>query len=223
VPKQVRVGLILFAGDASVAAQPSTDHSQVRQALDYAESYAAFGGTAIGDALQRAVELARQTVPGLPTLTGQTIAFTKGTQSSPVTILFLSDGHQTRGVLQPLEGADLAKAAGIPVNTIALGTPNGTLDQSQLGPYGGPANPYGAGPFNVAPDPKTLHAIANDTGGKFFAAQSEKAVRSAYANLSSRIGRKPVQQEVTSRFVLLAALLLVAAGIVSRPWAPRLP
>ena len=45
------------------------------------------------------------------------------------TILFLSDGHQTRGLLQPLEGAARAKAAGIPVFTIALGTPNGVLDR----------------------------------------------------------------------------------------------
>ena len=48
-------------------------------------------------------------------------------------------------------------------------------------------------------------------------------MRSAYSNLGSLIGRKAVQQEITSRFVLLAALLLLAAGIVSRPWAPRLP
>jgi Ca-activated chloride channel family protein len=76
---------------------------------------------------------------------------------------------------------------------------------------------------NVAPDPATLRAIAQRTGGKFFAARSEKTLRSAYAGLGSRLGRTPANREVTSLFVLLAALLLVSAGVVSRLWAPRLP
>ena len=42
-----------------------------------------------------------------------------------MSILFLSDGAQTRGLLQPLEGAALAKQACYPVYTIALGTPEG--------------------------------------------------------------------------------------------------
>ena len=75
----------------------------------------------------------------------------------------------------------------------------------------------------MAPDPETLRAIAKTTGGKFFEARSQKAVRSAYASLGSHLGRVPGRSELTSRFVLLAAILLVLAGIVSRPWVPRLP
>ncbi len=51
-----------------------------------------------------------------------------------MSILFLSDGAQTRGLLQPLEGAALAKEAGFPVYTIALGTPEGVIER---GPFGG--------------------------------------------------------------------------------------
>ncbi|MDX6514739.1 MAG: Ca-activated chloride channel [Gaiellaceae bacterium] len=219
VPKKVRVGLILFAGEPHVAVPPTTDRDPVRQSLDFAESFSGFGGTAIGDALDAAVTLARQTVPGIPTSTVQTIAFTSSTPSSPVTILFLSDGHQTRGVLQPLEGAQRAKVAEIPVYTISLGTPGGTLDRGQFGAPGG----FGGGRLSVAPDPATLRAIAQTTGGKFFAARSTKALRAAYTSLGSHLGRVRAQQELTARFVLLAALLLAAAGIVSRPWAPKLP
>jgi Ca-activated chloride channel family protein len=219
VPKKVRVGLILFAGEPQIAAPPTTDHALVSQALDSADYFSGFGGTAIGDALAAAVKMAQTSVP--QSSSGSTIAYRPvvETPKSPVTILFLSDGHQTRGYLQPLEGALRAKQSGIPVYTIALGTPNGTLDAGQfgLGPNG-----FG-GRFNVAPDPKTLRAIAQTTGGKFFEARSQKAVRSAYASLGSHLGRVPGRVELTSRFVLLAAILLVLAGIASRPWVPRLP
>jgi Ca-activated chloride channel homolog len=216
VPHNVRVALVAFAGDPQVAAPPTTDLDVVRQGLDSLGYYSGYGGTAIGDAIAAAVDLVKPQNPnGTQTIAYTTIADQK---KSPVSILFLSDGHQTRGLLQPLEGADRAKAAGIPVYTIALGTPNGTLDASQFG-FG---NQFG-GRFNVAPDPKTLRAIAQTTGGKFFEARSQKAVRSAYASLGSHLGRVPGRVELTSRFVLLAAILLVLAGIASRPWVPRLP
>jgi Ca-activated chloride channel family protein len=221
VPKKVRVGLILFAGEPQIAAPPTTDRDLVSTAIDSAGDFSGFGGTAIGDALAAAVTLAEQSVPHASG--GTPIAYTPvaTTPKSPVSILFLSDGHQTRGILEPLQGAQHAKAAGIPVYTVALGTPNGTLDSSQFG-FGG-IGPNGFGRFNVAPDPDTLRAIAKTTGGKFFEARSQKAVRSAYASLGSHLGRVPGRSELTSRFVLVAAILLVLAGIVSRPWVPRLP
>ena len=52
-------------------------------------------------------------------------------EKSPVSILFLSDGAQTRGLLQPLEGAKLAKEACFPVYTIALGTPKGVIERGR--------------------------------------------------------------------------------------------
>jgi Ca-activated chloride channel family protein len=140
--------------------------------------------------------------------------------------VFLSDGHQTRGALQPLQGAAQAKAAGIPVFTVALGTPNGTLTFGNNGfggnPYGGPNGGFG-GTIPVPPDPATLHAIANLTGGKFTNALNAKTLNDSYANLGSRLGRKPGKSEITNEWVLLAAALLVGAGLLSVVWAPRLP
>jgi Ca-activated chloride channel family protein len=140
-----------------------------------------------------------------------------------VSILFLSDGAQTRGQLLPLEGADRAKAAGIPVYTVALGTPNGTLQFGGQAPQGFP-NGFG---FNrrvpVPPDPNTLRAIANHTGGQFFEARDAKSLRAAYSNLGSRLGRKPGKTEITYVFLAIAAGLLICAGLLSAAWSPRLP
>jgi Ca-activated chloride channel family protein len=219
VPKRVRVGLITFAGEPYVAAPPSTDRSLVRVSLDELglPDFYSFGGTAIGDALAAAVEMAKQAVPGQ----AQTIAYTAAKKpKNPVTILFLSDGKQTRGSLEPLDGAQLAKDAGIPVYTIALGTPGGTLTRNfgfGRGGFGGPRT------IPVPPDPITLSAIARLTGGKFFAARTADALESAYKDLGSKLGRVPGRTEVTWQFLALAAAMLVAAGVLSALWSPRLP
>jgi Ca-activated chloride channel family protein len=224
VPDRLQVGLIAFAGDPAVASPPTTDHSLVRQALDTLEWYPSFGGTAIGDALAEAVRLGEQAVgAGNGNLASVTAAPAQSTHGL-VSILFLSDGAQTRGQLLPLEGADRAKAAGIPVYTVALGTPNGTLQ------FGGAQAPQGfPGGFGfgrsvpVPPDPATLHAIADRTGGQFFEARNAKSLRAAYAHLGSRLGRKPGQSEITWAFLAVAAGLLVGAGLLSAAWSPRLP
>ena len=217
VPDRLQVGLIAFAGDPAVAAPPTTDHELVRKALDTIEWFPSFGGTAIGDALAAAVKLGQQAVTGANgSLASVTTAAPDTQTHGLVSILFLSDGAQTRGQLEPLAGADLAKAAGIRVYTVALGTPNGTLDLGGNGLFGGRRVP-------VPPDPATLSAIAARTGGQFYDAQNAKSLQSAYSKLGSSLGRKPGQSEITYGFLAGAALLLVAAGLLSALWSPRLP
>jgi Ca-activated chloride channel family protein len=218
VPKRLRVGLIAFSGYPVVAAPPTTDHKLVRESLQDVGSMAG-GGTAIGDALAAAVQLGVQSVNGTGSLADvRTAASTHGL----VSILFLSDGAQTRGDLQPQDGAERAKQAGIPVYTVALGTPNGKLRIDF--PY---SFNNGSGTFTrtvpVPPDPETLRQIAETSGGKFFAAHSNSAVRSAYASLGSKLGRRPARTEITYGFVAAAAGLLLAAGLLSVAWAPRIP
>jgi Ca-activated chloride channel family protein len=226
VPRSVRVGLIAFAGEPQVAAPPTTDRSLVRTSLDSLEFFGGFGGTAIGDALAAAVELAGPTNRG----GAQTIAYhTAAPSKSPVSILFLSDGHQTRGLLQPLEGAQRARAAGIPVYTVALGTPGGMLDRGSFGGGGGGFGGGGGGSFGfqgripVPPDPQTLAAIARLTGGQFFEARSARTLSAAYSHLGSRLGRAPGHTEITYQFLVLGAALLLAAGLLSARFSPRLP
>jgi Ca-activated chloride channel family protein len=240
VPSRVRVGLILFAGEPIVATPPTQDHELVEQAVDSAGDVNPFGGTAIGDALSLATELGKQilgqtgqqqTALGGRSLAAYVAAAAPDPKHSPISILFLSDGHQNRGILPPLEGAQRAKAAGFPVYTVALGTTgNTTLRGRGNGFFGGGGGFPGGGGFGgggfgngLAPDPKTLKAIATLTGGKFFRAKSAGAVQDAYAKLGASLGRARDHKEVTDEFVAGAALLLLLAGFASVLWAPRLP
>ena len=232
-PDGLRIGLVVFAGEAQVATPPTKDHELVETAVDEIDSFLVFGGTAIGDALRTAVELGRQTTDEPPPVEGQiaagqqtrltrTLAQASGcAEKSPVSILFLSDGAQTRGVLQPLEGAALAKEACFPVNTIALGTPNGVIDRGQFG--GGFPGSGGEQLIPVPPDPETLRAIAETTGGEFSEARTADALRNAYENLGSKVGREPGESEITFLFVAIAAGFLLLAGVLSAMVSPRLP
>ena len=230
VPARLKVGLILFAGEAEVATPPTTDHALVSEAVDEADYFRGFGGTAIGDAIATAVRVGLRSAgiqgksvsaaPGSRQLASYTTA-ARRPASSLVTILFLSDGHQTRGILQPLQGASRARTAGIPVYTVALGTTGNTTLRGY--PGGFPGVGTGFGQRGLSPDPKTLHAIATLTGGKFYNAKSAGAVQDAYSSLGAKLGRKRGTTEVTDLFIMAAAGLLVLAGALSALWSPRLP
>jgi Ca-activated chloride channel homolog len=235
-PDRLRIGLIVFSGEAQVAAPPTRDHGIVRESVGEIGLFEGFGGTAIGDALAAAVELGEQAVPelGEDKGPGQTIAYyaqAAKEKNKLVSILFLSDGSQTRGRLEPFEGAQRAVDAGIPVYTIALGTPEGVL-RGDFGPGfgmpGTPGNPgqppgFGEREIPVPPDPVTMREIAEMTGGKFSEAQDADALNAAYEQLGSSLGRRPGESEVTSWFVAAGALLLLLAGALSAVWSPRLP
>ena len=235
-PDGLRVGLVVFAGEAQVATPPTRDHDLVEAAVAEIDSFLIYGGTAIGDALRTAVELGQQVTGEPPPGEGEIASGSsrRGTRmlaqaagcsgdEGPVSILFLSDGAQTRGVLQPLEGAALAKKACIPVFTIALGTPMGVIDRGQFG-FGFPTPGQGSGQLiPVPPDPATLRAIAETTGGEFSEVRTADALENAYESLGSRLGREPGTSEITFLFVALAAVLLVVAGMLSAIVSPRLP
>ena len=171
-PDDLRVGLVVFAGEAQVATPPTDDHELVEAAITDIDEFLVFGGTAIGDALQTAVLLGRQVtdlVPeegstAAPASSDSTRSLAQATEpesderseESPVSILFLSDGAQTRGLLQPLEGAQLAKEANFPVYTIALGTPEGVIERGPVrrlpGPGLGRAHPRSSRPRDAPRD-----------------------------------------------------------------------
>jgi Ca-activated chloride channel homolog len=236
-PDDLRVGLVVFAGEAQVATPPTKDHELVEAAITDIDQFLVFGGTAIGDALQTAVLLGRSITDLVPDEDGQTAAPALGParslaqatdpngaedgdeEKSPVSILFLSDGAQTRGLLQPAEGAQLAKEAGFPVYTIALGTPEGVIER---GPFGGLQGSGGANQLiPVPPDPVTLRQIAETTGGEFSEARDAEALEKAYSSLGSQLGREEGRSEITWILVALAAILLVLAAAVATFVSPR--
>ena len=213
LPPKYRVGMVTFAGDVQVIAPPTTDHVLVRSSLDF---LVPLRGTAIGDAVGRAAEVARDAV-GPRSERDLAAVLTaapapKSGPSSPAAVLLLSDGYQTAGLLQPLEGAARAKELGIPVYSIALGTDEGVLD-------------FGLGErrIPVPPDRETLRLIAEQTGGKFYDAPSAEALSAAYADLGSLLEQEPGKDEATYAFLAAAALLGVAAAGFSMLWFSRIP
>ena len=208
-PDTLRVGIVAFSNEPQVVVSPTLDRQELRQGIDFLEP--AFG-TALGDAIARSVELARTTTA--------TATQNPGQASQPevmdeqgralASILLLSDGFQTRGLLSPGQGAERARAAGIPVFTIALGTEGGTIvDREQVIP--------------VPPDRETLASIAEYTGGESFDAETAGALKDVYQGLGSRVGRRERPREVTSAFVAAGALLLAGAVGAAMLFAPRLP
>jgi Ca-activated chloride channel family protein len=198
---------VTFAGEATVTAVPTHDRQLLHRSVDAIDPFqSGGGGTAIGDALARSVELARDSFRDGP----DAGAAGAPAHVSGVTILFLSDGRQYRGILPPEAGAALAASAGIPVYTVALGTDD-------------PSDQDDVFSFAQTPDRDTLRAIAETTGGEYFAARSARALSSAYGDLGSRLGRAEQRTEVTFLVVAAASLALAGAVFLSRLWEPALP
>jgi Ca-activated chloride channel family protein len=214
VPKGVKIGLVSFSTGPNLLVIPTTDRAILHEGIDLLSPEA---GTAIGDGLAMAVQTVKQAVGNAP----------RGKDGKvPGAIVLLSDGAQTRGDLTPLQGAGLARDAGIRVFTVALGTDNGTLDPGSFG-FG-----FGNGQggflgtnrrFPVKPDPVTLAAIARETDGKTYRAQSASKVQEVYKQLGASIAHKSTTREVSSWFAGGAALFLLlslgAAGLMGE----RLP
>jgi Ca-activated chloride channel family protein len=207
IPERVRVGLIYFAVDAQVGTAPTSNHQLIRASLDANKTFVGFSSTSIGDALALAVKIGLRAIGGSG---GDPDSALASKADGMVSILFLSDGSQTSGTLEPLQGANLAKQAGIPIYAVALGS----NDAEGFFPDASNVDP---------PDDATLQLIAKVTGGEFFKAQTSTSLRSVYAGLGSRLGYKRVRHEIAALFVLLGAVLLTAAGFVAQPRTARLP
>jgi Ca-activated chloride channel family protein len=201
LPHNFRLGLVTFADFAEVQAPPTTDRDPVKAGLDRLQ---ASGGTAMATGLQRAIELARTPVPD---------ENGTGTRRLPSVLVLLSDGKDTQSPVSPVEVARQAKELGIPIFTIALGTPTGEVAvRDQFGIVQR---------IPVPPDTETLREIARTTGGRYFAAPDAARLESIYANLGTKLSSKPVEHEVTVAFAGGAILLLMVGGSLSLRWFGR--
>lgn len=215
-PKQIRIGLVLFSSEPYTAVPPTHDHDLVRGALEGALPQF---GTAIGDAVARSAELAESAVRDARPVEGEVASAILAAETTPqpddlATVVFLSDGFQTRGVLSPQEGAQRAREARTRVHTIALGTDSGTIEVERWGELR---------VIPVPPDRQTLAMIAQTTGGKAFDVRDEDRLVDVYDELGSSVGRTEEEREVTAALVGVAGLLVAVCGICAAFWAPRLP
>lgn len=150
-------------------------------------------------------------VPSGGTATGEALAAsldmlrTPTGPQTPGAVVLLSDGKSTSG-RDALAVAEEARGLGIPVYTVALGTAAGTL------PDGKP----------VPPDPASLQAIAERSGGQAFTAEEAGALSSVYEELGSRVAETKEQREVTGAFAGGAIVLLAAGAAMSLRWFRRL-
>jgi len=202
-PENFRLGLVTFSDYAEQIVAPTTDRDAVTGAL---ERMTADGGTAMGDGLARGLQSAQ--IP-VPTQDG------KGTRKLPAIIVLLSDGKNTLGANDPLDVAEQAKAASIPVYAIALGTDRGEVIQPD--PFGFTQR------IPVPPDKDTLREIASLTGGRFFEAVSADDAEQIYSRIGTRLTSKPEQREITVAFAGGGFVLLLIGGALSLVWFGRLP
>ncbi|MEU4689586.1 VWA domain-containing protein [Actinoplanes sp. NPDC023714] len=122
LPAQFNVGLVGFAGSASVVVPPVTDRDAVNAGIGrLAEGSSGPAGTAIGDAIATSLDSIR------------TLA---GDQSPPARVVVLSDGANTAG-RDPSAAARLAGELGVPVDAISFGTAAGVIEGGQSVPVDG--------------------------------------------------------------------------------------
>ncbi|MEV4123565.1 VWA domain-containing protein [Nocardia sp. NPDC049707] len=204
----INLGLVTFAGTASLMVSPTTNHDQVITAIDHlrlAERTAT--GEGIFTALQ-AIETFGNLLGG-------------GTEPPPARIVLESDGKQTVPANQndPRGGytaARQAKSKKVPVSTISFGTTWGKVEIPR-------EQGDGVDEVPVPVDDAALQQIANLSGGNFFTAASLADLRSAYSTLSDQIGYETVRGDASRPWMILAAVLIAAAYTASLVLRQRIP
>ena len=191
VPEKFRVGVVAFATRAALGVPPTEDRALVVAALD---SLRPGEGTAIGDAVALSLRV------------GQKQKERDGVVP-PRTILLISDGAQDGGRVAPSDAAKQAKAQGVPVYTVLVGTRDGVVEETLTGGF--------RRIIRVPPSPETLEQLASATGGTFFTAPDSEQLRQVYEDLGSRLGVRKESREVTDVFAAGAAALLFAGGALS--------
>jgi len=201
LPETFRLGLVTFSDFAEQRAAPSTDRAAVSAALD---RLTAVGGTAMGLGLERGLESAMTPVANEDGT---------GTRRLPAVLVLLSDGKDTQGGVGPIEVAEKARRAGIPIYAIALGTPDGEVEVQDS--FGLTTR------IQVPPDTETLKEIAKVSRGRFYEAADSAKLEEIYAGLGTRLSSKQVKEEVTVAFAGGALLLLLLGSGLSMAWFGR--
>ncbi len=187
LPPGINLGLVSFAGTATVLVSPSTDRSAAVNAI---ANLKLDESTATGEAIFACL----QTIDAF----GKTLNAADGsTTAPPARIVMMTDGKRTVGRTEQ-EAAQQAASEHVPVSVIAFGTDHGTID------YQGTLVP-------VPLDTSAMQQIAAITGGDFHTAASEDELKSVYSELSDQIGYETKQQDV-SRPWMIAGTILVMIG-----------
>ncbi len=193
----VEVGLVSFSGAVNVDVDPTLDRSAMERGIDNLELAES---TAIGDALAVGTRLLVNSADPQD-----------DTDVAPGVMVLLSDGETTVGRLTS-EGAQEAADAGIPVFTIAFGTPDGTI-----------TDPVSGDTLPVPVRPADLELVAETTGGQAFVAETGDELADAYGQIQESLGETlgeeiEIVDELTWQWALTAFVLLSLAWALSLWW-----
>ena len=196
VPEDMRVGAVAFNHTVQVLHGPTRDHVAVRESLGRIE---AAGSTATGDALETALQLVAD-------------ARRPGADPPPAAVVLLSDGESVRGS-DPIDVAEQASEAGVPLYTVALGTRSGTIERRRASGE--------VRTVPVPPDRATLQRMAEISGGEAFATADAADLERVYERLGSQVAQEKRPREVTNLFAGGALVLMAGAAAASLHWFGR--
>lgn len=193
MPAKVLVGVVAFGSSPDGVQAPVANHAAAEAIIN---AQVANGSTATGNALELALELLHGGDKKHP----------------PSAIVLLSDGAANAGV-NVITVAQQARREKIPIYTVALGTPDGTLPNPE---------PF-APPIAVPPDPQLMQQIASASGGRAFDAQSAGHLDTIYQHLGTQLGTATRRRQITYLFAAGGLVLLLGAAVTSVRWSGWLP
>ena len=200
LPDGLQVSVLSFDRTARMLVSPTTDHSTVLAAIDGLQIGP---GTATADA----INLALDAVNAAPKAADGS--------SAPAVIVLMSDGTPTVGTgdLTPAQAVDeaaaAAKAANVPVDTIAFGTADGRVTvQGRT--------------VLVPADAATMSRIADTTGGRAFNAESADQLKAVYDQIGKAVGFDVRQHEIGVWFTVAGLILAALAAAAALLWTERL-
>ena len=229
-PRSTRVGVVAFAGTASLVQPPTQSREDLHAAIDRLQLQRA---TAIGSGILVALKAIFPDVdfdlrssnprmnPAMGRLPGGPLA---GPQRDPdkappkpvppgsyksAAIILLTDGQATTGP-DPIEAARMAAERGIRVFTVGVGTPNGEILVGE------------GWSMRVRLDEETLKQIANLTGGEYFYAGTAVDLKKIYQSLNSRFVLERKETEITALFAAAAAFTVLISALLSLLWFNRI-
>ena len=190
LPEKYNVAVVSMSGNPNILVPPTLAHNTVENAINTIRLQES---TAIGESIVTALRALEQAPkdPANPDVI------------APGAIVMLSDGTNTAG-RAPQQAAAEARAAKVPIYTIAYGTENGYVDLD------GKREP-------VPVDHELMQEIAELSGGQYFSAATPDQLRTVYNNIGSQVGYEKADREVTARFAGygLAFAVLAALGAIS--------
>jgi Ca-activated chloride channel homolog len=186
----INLGLVEFAGTATVLAPPTTDRATVERAIDGLH-------TAERTATGEGIFTALQAISATDAVLGG------GDGPPPARIVLESDGAETvpsqpdapRGAFT---AARAAVDQGVSISTVSFGTPQGVVDVD------GQSIP-------VPVDDTTLQRITEITGGTAYHAASQGELEQVYSTLQNVIGYETVPADASLGWMRLGAIVLAAA------------